>query len=744
MAEFPRQPSPTAEPEEAGFDFFGFLYRRAWLAVFFGMVGAAGAYYYYLQQPVRYKAISEVLVIKQQADMPVTSVNGYDPAGQRDPLANDARLIMSEGTVGPAIQAAKLNLLPSLAASSNISKTILANLSVNRTSLQEDVLQISYRGADPEDCAKIVNAVVSSYDTQLKLAYEDVGTVTANLLNSAKEEWQQRLKKSEDDYAEFRKTASLLYNGESVTSVSQSRMTEIESGRSKVMIAQTEVQAQLDSIQKAINRGGSREAILLMVETFNQLNNGQNTANSPALMAAKELFTLTLEEALLLEDVGPEHPKVKLIRKRIELTRRFMQDQSYVEGAVIPAETKNKDFLAIYIESLQQQLRAGEERLKQLDALFEREADESKMQTDLQIKDGQLRAECARSQHAFNSIFDRLKEVDLATKGGHYRTEVLKVAERGVQFEPDFSKMMTLGSALGALVGLLLGFLVESADKSFRSPDEISQTLRLPLVGACSQIQFGSTVKEECKNFKPALITIHRPRSQSAEAFRGVRTYLLAATRDEEHKVLLVSSPEPSDGKSTVSSNLAVALAQTGKSVLLIDADMRRPTIHSLFGLTLKMGLSDLLEENSHDIDDILKPVTFEGGSLQVMTAGARPGDPGERLMSTRFENLIGMLRDKFDWIIIDSPPVLAVTDSSSLTRFVDGVVLVVRMNGRSRMSAIRATETLRSLGANIVGVVANGIDPSKHGGYGYQYGAYGYGYGGRSSKYYTESTEVR
>ena len=742
MTEFVRPPQPIAEAEEPGFDFLGFLYRRSWLAVFFGTIGAAAAYYYYLQQPVRFRSFSDVLVIKQQADMPVAGVNGFDPAGQRDPLANDARLIMSEGTVDLAIRAAKLNELPSLAGVSHLNQTILSSLTVSRTSLQEDVLQISYRGSDPDDCAKVVNAIASSYDSQLKSAYQDVGDVTENLLTSAKEEWQQTLKTAEDDYAEFRRTTSLLYKGESVTSVSESRMGEIESERSKVLIAQTEVQAQLDSIQKAIDRGGSREALMMMVDAFSERdeNSQQGISNNPTLMAAKELFTLTLDEAMLLEEVGPDHPKVRLLRKKIDLTRSFLQQQANVEGAVVPADTKNKDFLAIYIESLRQQLQAGDERLKQLNALFEREMQDSKMQTDLQIKDSQLKDEITRSQHAFNTIFDRLKDVNLATKGGHYRTEVLKVAGRGVQYEPVFSRTMFIGIALGAVVGLLLGFLVEAADKSFRTPDEIGQTLRLPLVGISPQIQFGRSVKGS--EIEPALVTIHRPRSQSAEAFRGIRSHLLAATRGDGHKIILISSPEPGDGKSTISSNLAVTLAQSGKSVLLIDADMRRPTVNKLFGLKREQGLSDLLDEGNHEIDDLVKIVTIEGHTLHVLTSGICPTDPGEKLMSTRFEDLIGMLRDKYEWIVIDSPPVLAVTDSATLSRFVDGVLLVVRMNGRTRMAAVRATETLRALGANIVGVVANGIDPARHGGYGYQYGVYGAG--GRASKYYAESSDGR
>ena len=740
MSEFVTN-SPNAEAEEAGFDFWGFLWRRAWLGFLFGTIGATAAYYYYLRQPVVYKATSQVLVIKQQADMPVNSVNGFDPSGQSDPLASDVRLILSEVTVGPAITDGRLKELPSLSGSPNLPMTILAGLSATRT-VEGQILDISFKGSDPVDCAKVVNAVVASYDKSLRESYADKGTVVAKLLTNAKDEWTTNLRKLEAEYAEFRKTTSLIYNGESVTSVSESRMAGIEAERSKVLIAQTEVQSQIDAIKKALDRGGSREAITLMLESFNDKNNSGEAvekALTPMQKFTREIFQLELEEELALLDLGEDHPKVQSIRKRIEMTRKYLSNE-LDETSSTTGPAKKIDFLEVYVESLQQQKKAGEERLLHLNQLFEEEKRIAKEQLDLQIQDKRYRNDIARSELAFNTIMTQLKDTDLAIKGGNYRTQVLAPATRGVQVEPNFQKTMIMGSALGVLVGLLLGFLVEAADKSFRSPDDISQTLRLPIVGISPQIQLGR--RDRTNPIDPAIVTIHRPRSQSAEAFRGVRTYLMAATRGEGHRIVLLTSPEPGDGKSTMSSNLAVALAQTGKSVLLIDADMRRPTVKRLFGLKNNTGLSELLDEVPPDINECIQTVSFEGSNLDILASGECPIDPGERLMSNRMENLLSMLRDRYEWIIIDSPPVLAVTDSATLSRLVDGVILVVRMNGRTRMGAVRAAETLRTLGANILGLIANGIDPTKHGGYGYQYGVYGAG--GRASKYYAEAPNKR
>ncbi len=253
------------------------------------------------------------------------------------------RLISSESTVGPAVETARLHELPSLAGSSNPVQTILADLSVNRTARDGDLLDISYKGSDPEDCAKIVNAIVASYDARLKEAYQDVGAVTARLLGDAKEQWENTLKKSEDDYKNFVQNSSLLFNGETATSVHQSRMAEIEAQRSQVIIAQTEVQAELDSIQKALDRGGSREAIMMMVDTFRKKDEADTTKSAPSLMAT--LFPLLMEEQMALEEVGEDHPRVRLIRKRIEMTQRHMQSLASADGTVVPDANIKKDFL---------------------------------------------------------------------------------------------------------------------------------------------------------------------------------------------------------------------------------------------------------------------------------------------------------------------------------------------------------------------------------------------------------------
>ena len=221
----------------------------------------------------------------------------------------------------------------------------------------------------------------------------------------------------------------------------------------------------------------------------------------------------------------------------------------------------------------------------------------------------------------------------------------------------------------------------------------------------------------------PALCYAHKPGSLEAESFRSVRTSVIVQAEAVKAKVIQITSAEPGDGKSTLVANLAIALAQSGKRVLLVEADMRRPVLGGLFGTRAEIGMSDVLKGDVH-FRNIIQQTVFEG--LSIALSGNKPGSPAELLASSVLASSIEDVRDEYDLILIDSPPLLAVADPCIIGRSTDGVVMVVRLGKNQYAYIARAQELLQTHSIKLLGVVANGIfDLADGNGYGY-----GYGYG--------------
>jgi capsular exopolysaccharide synthesis family protein len=298
-------------------------------------------------------------------------------------------------------------------------------------------------------------------------------------------------------------------------------------------------------------------------------------------------------------------------------------------------------------------------------------------------------------------------------------------------------RTMLIGTCGGLFAGFLLAYLLELGDKSFRSSQDITQELGLRVIGHVPNI----VPVEDPGGVDGRLCTVLKPRSATAEAFRGIRNALYFCTRGERHKVIQVTSPDPADGKSTLACNLAVVIAQSGKKVLLVDADFRRPRVHEVFNASDAEGLSSVITGRAELGDAVQES---DVANLSLLVCGPKPDNPSELLTLPRFETLLDALREKFDYVVIDSPPMLAVSDPSAVAARVDGVILAVRIRKNGRRSAQQAAQMLQQIGANIVGIVVNGVSATSGG---YYYSSYNQGpyhdempfYGTLAYDYYEE-----
>jgi len=271
-----------------------------------------------------------------------------------------------------------------------------------------------------------------------------------------------------------------------------------------------------------------------------------------------------------------------------------------------------------------------------------------------------------------------------------------------------------LAGGIGLLVTAGFGFLVEFLDDTIKTPDEVKEILELPVIGLIGEL------RKKSKDEKLGNYVAFHPRSPVSEAFRALRTNLEYSSVDEPLRSILVTSAGESEGKTTVATNLAIVLAQSGKRVLLMDSDMRRPNVHAQFSIHNRVGLSDLVR-GKLTLEDVVR-VLPEVNNLDIITSGGLPPNPAELLGSERMRNIIEEMKSIYDVIILDSPPML-VSDAQILSTRIDGVIYVIVPGNTHSVAAKRPLEELQRINANLLGVVMNRIPRNRD----YYYGGYNY-----------------
>jgi len=333
----------------------------------------------------------------------------------------------------------------------------------------------------------------------------------------------------------------------------------------------------------------------------------------------------------------------------------------------------------------------------------------------------QFEARLTQYRQLYSNLVTNFEQVRLAE--AQTSTNVFVSEPASVPREPVSPKTIrnTLLAILGGIIlAAAVVFTLDMLDDSIRNPDDIRQKFNLPVLGVIASHQMVEG--------KPISMTM--PRSPVAEAFRSLRTNITFAAVDLPLRRILVTSSTPQEGKTTVSSNIAVVLAQGEKKSVLIDADMRRPTVHQKFGLMNRLGLSSLFVRSLDNIPAAVQSASVSG--LAIITSGSLPPNPAELLTSRRMTDILDRLNQDYDLIVIDTPPVLTVTDAVALAPGLDGVILVARP-GMTKLTALRQTlEQLQTVGARVLGVVLNQVDPGNR-----KYGYYYHRYYSKYSHYY-------
>jgi succinoglycan biosynthesis transport protein ExoP len=372
------------------------------------------------------------------------------------------------------------------------------------------------------------------------------------------------------------------------------------------------------------------------------------------------------------------------------------------------------------------------------DAL-EKQKQEANKLNESAIEFNLLKRDADTYRALYEGILEKLKEagVSAGLKSNNYRI-VDSARPPSYPIEPNIPRNLGFALLLGLTTGVGLAFLLEGLDNTIRTTEQAQNISGLPSLG---MIPLGSRSAREGADSKRLviasskeaveLITQVRPQSQMAESYRALRTSLLLSSIGAPPKVILVTSALPQEGKTTTSINTAVVLAQKGVRVLLVDADLRRPSIHKTLGLGPRSGLSNVLTGSS-TLDQTITRTSILP-NLFILPAGTPPPNPAELLASSAMRDILGQLSEQYDHIIVDTPPTLSVTDAVVLSPRADAVVLVIRSGQTTKQALRRARDILAQVNAKVVGVLLNAVDLSSPDYY------YYYEYQGKYASYYRD-----
>jgi capsular exopolysaccharide synthesis family protein len=539
---------------------------------------------------------------------------------------------------------------------------------------------------------------------------------TVELIKQARDLLKNDLATQEEAYSAFRQSSPLVARGTDEVNPRQERLTAIEGQRSAVLLRRAEVRRQLLAIRHAQEGGADPARLLGLISDLRKQSIENNAPGNTSEAVEAQLVQLLDNEHRLLENYGPNHPHVENIRQRIEAARReFALPSSArleIPTSVKPSGSNDSatEPVAVYTDYLEQELdRLGiAEGL--LAELYDREHEAAKELSTYQLKDESFRRNIERSEALYDVVVNRLQEASLVKDFGGFETRVIAPPRLGEKVSPSRKIVLPLSALAGLLFGSMLALMIDVRDERFYSAGEILEEMGVPVVGQIPEFGADELRRQsaalDMTRADRSLSTVLAPRSKSAEAFRSLRTALFFGGLAKSSRVVQVSGAVAEDGASTVAANLAISLAQTGKRVLLIDANLKQQRQHQLFGLAQsESGFAAMIHSNLDPAEGI---VATGVPSLALLSAGPLGDTPMEWFTTRRFGELIRWARDAYDYVLIDTEPWLAASDPGVIAPQTDGVLLTLRLSRDSRRHASQIKAMLDLLQVKPLGVVVN------------------------------------
>jgi polysaccharide biosynthesis transport protein len=536
-----------------------------------------------------------------------------------------------------------------------------------------NILDLSYTARNPQLAADICNTLIANYvEHNFSQNYAATQQVS-DWLSRQLGDLRKRLEASQEHMLTVQKDIGLV-GIDQTQSIVLSRLVDIGHDVTAAESQRLVAEAKLVTMQSA------PPDVLATL------------SGDPVLVSLKERMTsLQAEYASLSAKYGDKNPRLLEIHS---------------EMAEVAEATKREQ--SIVISRAQQEVNAAKQNQDALQRRLDQEKSSAYMGNSKAVEYSLARREYESNRSLYDGLQQRLQEAGIIA--GLHSTNIRKIDPADA---PDFpsspvkSVNLTLGLLCGLGIGLVLSFMVEALDTNIKTIYDIEERLGLPMLGVVPQVD--SKLLSPETFVMDATSALPGAWSRLAEAYRSLRTTILLSRAGTPPQVILISSAKPSEGKTSITTLESIVFALNGARVLLIDSDLRRPSVHLRFRIANKVGLTSVLTGKAV-LEEAIVPVSALP-SLHILPAGPIAPMPAELLGSLQMQRLVEGLRSSYDFILIDTPPVLTVTDAAVLVSVSDGVVLVLRYGQATRNVVARASEILLRSGAHLLGVVLNAVD---------------------------------
>jgi len=556
------------------------------------------------------------------------------------------------------------------------------------------LVDVSMEAKDPVMSARMANALVSAF----------IGQNLETKLSAAKGavEWLGERINDERKKVEISEKALLAYKEE------HQIITDFSSDAENITAQKlAELNAQvLDAESQRVKVETRYQQAISLEKTPDMLDSIPEVLSNDLIQEIKKMEVVLFNRmSELSKKYGRNHPQMKAIYSELA----DLKKRKALEAQRVVNSLKNEYKLAL----------AREESLKRALA---RQKTESLKLNKKAVQFGVLRREVESSRQMYELLIKRFKETSLTEEMKTGNIRIIDKAEVPKSpVKPKKKRNILLAVIVGLTLGIGTAFFLEYLDNTIKLPEDVKEHLKIPYLGPVPAI----TSNDIPAHMARELVTVHSPKSAASESYRSIRTGILFSSADEAPRTIVLTSASSSEGKSITAANLGVVMANAGSRVLLLDCDMRRPRIHKIFDLDRKIGVSSILV-GTGSAKDAIVPSSVE--NLDILPVGPIPPNPSEIVGSKKMGLLLNDLKKKYDRVLIDSPPISAVTDAVILTQMADSLLLVVRAGETPRQVIQHALAQVRSVNANILGAVLNAVSVGRDSYYYYQYYYYYYG----------------